>query len=315
MNSQLTTETTALIASQSLSLVEGTTPFPPKALYEFWSHGQEHIKRHRKKIEPLTNENFQTGIAEDELEAIFKDFFAEEMLIRIVTAIFTAADQRRNQCQAEPIARSLFLSLLEVKRLLLLVLVSEKHLSLDALKRINRSRRSIERWTDLLQGQLVLRYGIEEFAHDAARAKEFGEDQSSDANATRPVHVWDLILAGLRTSIPSGHSSETGDHWKRMLGAILACYPAECFNHSATMRSIHRIRIQRSGLHPETNPNRQPEHLNSLIGRSLVQTDSAENTSLNPQTNTNSTNSMIAPSNQSISFSTLRKRDSNESSS
>jgi len=173
LNSQLTAEATAQIASQSLLLVEGTTPFPSTALYDFWFHGQEHLKQRRKVFEPLTTEDIKREISEKELELIFKDFFTEEMLIRVITAVLTAADKKRNQCQAEPIARSLLLSFLEVKRLALTVLVSEKHLSLESLKRINRIRRSIERWTDLFLGQFVLRFGLGEFAHDVDRSKDF----------------------------------------------------------------------------------------------------------------------------------------------
>lgn len=315
MNSQNNAEVAALISAQSLSLVEGTKAFPPNVLYDFWIHGQEHLKQRRKVIEPLTSANLQKDYSEDELEVIFKDFFAEEMLIRIVTAVFTAADQRRNQCQAEPIARSLFLSFLDVKRLVLLVLVSEKHLSMDSLKRINRTRRTIERWTDLLLGQLVLRFGVEEFAHNISRAKDFGEDQSSQTNPTHPTQIWDLIKAGLRISFPSGDTSKTGDYWELMLGAIMACYPSECFNHSATMRSLHQTRIQRSGLHPETNPNRQPEYIHTQMNRSQANSHPDKNSSQNSSFKTNSNIANPVQNNQSISFSKLKKRNSTDSSS
>lgn len=308
MNSQLIAEVTALISAQSLSLVEGTQSFPPNALYDFWFHGQEHLKQHRKVIEPLTRANHQIDFSEDELEVILKDFFAEEMLIRIITTVFTAADQRRNQCQAEPIARSLFLSFLDVKRLVLLILVSEKHLSMDALKRVNRIRRTIERWTDLLMGQLVLKFGIEEFAHNISRAKEFGEDQLSQSNPPHPTQIWDLIKAGLRISFPSGITRKSGDDWELMLGAIMACYPSECFNHSATMKSLHLTRIQRSGLHPETNPNRQPEYLHKQMYRSKANSHQNENTSQNPSFNSNSNTSYPLQNNQPIGFFKLRKR-------
>lgn len=315
MNSQITAEVTALIASQSLSLIEGTRPFPPTALYDFWFRGQEHLKQRRKDFAPLTDENSQSEISEKDLEVIFTEFFAEEMLIRVAAAILTAADKRRNQCQAEPIARNLFLAFLEVKRLALVILVSEKYLNLEALKRINRTRRSIERWTDLLLGQLVLRFGLEEFAHDSARSLDFGEDQSSDLNANHPVQIWDLITAGLRISFPRDLSSKMGNQWELMLGAIMACYPSECFNHSSTMKSLYQIRMERSGLHPETTPNRLPEKFSTMIFSSPSKTELPESTILNPLSGTNSENSHSPLNNQSISFSKLRKRNPNESSS
>lgn len=315
MNSQLTAEAAALIASQSLSLVEGTISFPPNALTDFWFHGQEHLKQRRNAFEALTNEDLKPEISEIELELIFKDFFAEEMLIRVVTAVLTAADKRRNQCQAEPIARSLLLSFLEVKRMALVILVSEKHLSLESLKRINRIRRSIERWTDLFLGQFVLRFGLEEFAHDAARSRDFGEDQSSNLSTPHPVQTWDLITAGLRISFPSGLTSKIGDNWEIMLGAVMACFPPECFNQSATMKSLQQIRIERSGSHPETTPDRFPEYFNTLINRSQFKTHPQHKAFMNQPVKNNPASFSTLPNEQSISYSKLKKRKSDENSS
>ncbi|MFK7777872.1 MAG: hypothetical protein QM501_07075 [Gimesia sp.] len=317
MNSQFTAEVAALIASQSLSLVEGTKPFPPNTLYDFWFHGHEHLKERRHIFAPLATDDPSLDISEAEIEIIFKDFFAEEMLIRVVAAVLTAADKRRNQCQAEPIARNILLSFLEVKRLALIILVSEKCLSTESLKRINRIRRSIERWTDLLLGQFVLRYGLEEFAHDVARSKDFGEDQISNLNTPHPVQIWDLITAGLRISFPSGLTSKVSDHWEMMLGALMACYPAECFNQSATMKSLQQIRIERTGLHPETTPNRLPELLETMMYGSLFESSSQKQTFPNLPTN-KIPDTVSIPSNykgKSISYSNLRKRNLDETSS
>lgn len=265
LNSQITAEIAAVIASQSLSLIEGTAPFSSDVLCDFWYHGQEHLKLRRRVLEPLAKSDTPGDLSESELEAIFKDFFAEEMLIRVVTTVFAATDQKRKQCQAEPIARSLYLAFLDLKRVVLAVMVAENHLSLDALKRINTTRRSIERWTDLMLGQFVLRYNMQEFAHDPERARDFGEDQSTNLNAPSPVQTWDLITAGLRISFPAGLTSQSSDHWEKMLAAVMACYPEECFHQSAMMKSIQHIRIARSGLAAETHPDRVPELFRTLL--------------------------------------------------
>lgn len=317
LNSQFTAEVTALIASQSLSLVEGTKPFPPNTLYDFWFHAQEHLKERRQIIGPVATDDARPKISETELEILLKDFFAEEMLIRVVAAVFTAADKRRNQCQAEPIARNILLTFLEVKRSALTILVSENHLSVDSIKKTDRIRRSIERWTDLLLGQLVLRYGLEEFAHDVARAKEFGEDQISNLNTSQPVLIWDLITAGLRISFPSGLTSKVSQNWEMMLAALMACYPPDCFNHSATMKSLHQIRIERTGLHPETTPNRLPEKFDTLIYGSLFESNSQKITVPNQPTGKipEMPSSPAAFKGKSISYSKLKKRAQDGSSS
>ena len=310
MNSQLTAQVAALISAKSFSLVEGTEPFSPDTLCDFWFHGQEHVKDRRTVLKSLTQDESQIEASAEELEILFKDFFAEEMLIRIVTAIYTAADKRRQQCQAEPIARSLFLSFLDVKKLILNAMVAEQGLSTARLKRINTMRRSIERWTDLLLGQYVLRFDLDEYAHDAARSRDFGEDQISDLNTLDPGHAWNLITAGLNISFPAGLTSQTNAHWDAMLGAVLSCYPPESFNQSAMMKSLRQMRFERSGWHAETHPGQIPEKLYSLLHNSPQPAKSQ----MNPKPGKPFESGSSLSPNQAINFSQLRNRHSNESS-
>tara|TARA_R100001132_G_C3274155_1_gene96271 strand:+ start:5052 stop:5990 length:939 start_codon:yes stop_codon:yes gene_type:complete len=305
LNSQITAEITAVIASQSLALIEGTAPFSSDVLCDFWYHGQEHLKQRRRILEPLAQSDIPQDLSESELEVIFKDFFAEEMLIRIVTTVFAATDQKRKQCQAEPIARSLFLAFLDLKRVVLAVMVAENHLSLEALKRINRTRRSIERWTDLMLGQFVLRYNMQEFAHEPERARDFGEDQATNLNAPSPVQTWELITAGLRISFPAGLTSQSSDHWEKMLATIMACYPADCFHQSALMKSIQQIRISRSGFADETHPDRIPELFRIPLPGSAATTTKPPH--FKP-TGQKQQGIKATPPNQGISFSHLHKR-------
>tara|TARA_R110000868_G_scaffold100853_1_gene277468 strand:+ start:128966 stop:129904 length:939 start_codon:yes stop_codon:yes gene_type:complete len=307
LNSQITAEIAAVIASQSLSLIEGAGPFSSDTLCDFWYHGQEHLKLRRRVLEPLAQSDSPGELSESELEAIFKDFFAEEMLIRVVTTVLAVTDQKRKQRQAEPIARSLYLAFLDLKRIVLAVMVAENHLSLDALKRINTTRRSIERWTDLMLGQFVLRYNMQEFAHDPERSRDFGEDQSTNLNAPSPVQTWDLITAGLRISFPAGLTSQCSDHWEKMLAAIMACYPEECFHQSATMKSIQHIRIARSGLAAETHPGNIPELFRTLLPHT---SSSNQNHPHFKPADLKQQEPKSSPPKQGISFSHFHKRSS-----
>lgn len=312
MNSQLTAQVAALISSQSFSLVEGSDPFAPELLCDFWSHGQKHIKHRRATLDALIQSESKIEAAENELEIIFRDFFAEEMLIRVVTAIYTAADQRRGQCQAEPIARSLFLSFLDVKRIILKILVSEQGLSTETLKRINATRRSIERWTDMLLGQYVQRLGLDEFAHDVERARDFGEDQLSEQNAIHATQTWNLINAGLRVSFPSGLTSQTTADWESMLGAVLACFPADCFSQSATIKSLRQIRYERSGTDAESSPDGLPEIFRQrMLGLSISNVSPGK---MSKQISPSDSQKPAFSSSQSISFTQIRHRNQKESS-
>lgn len=313
MNSQQTAQVAALITSQSFSLVEGTESFSPETLCDFWFHGQEHVKHRRAALLEMSESAEKIAASQEELEIIFKDFFAEEMLVRIVTAIFTASDQRRGQCQAEPIARSLFLSFLDVKRIILKILVAEQGLSVESLKRINTTRRSIERWTDMLLGQYVRRFGLEEFAHDSARAADFGEDQLTQLNAPHAAQTWNLIAAGLQISFPAGVTCQSNEHWEAMLGAVLACFPSDCFSNSATIKSLRHLRYERSGRHAESTPDQLPEIFRQRMHNHSHSSGNAANSSLKPANQPDPQSSLFSQS-KAISFSQLRHRNSEESS-
>ena len=100
-----------------------------------------------------------------------------------------------------------------------------------------------------------------------------------------------------------------------MLGALMACYPPECFNQSATMKSIYQIRIERSGLHPETNPTRLPEDFETLMYHSLPKTSPANQDLLNQPANNLSDTPISNYTGQPISYSKLKKRNLDETSS
>src|SRR5690606_33057442 len=99
---------------------------------------------------------------------------------------------------------------------------------------LDRFRRRMERWTDALLGPLVAEYGIDEFAFDSQRAREFSRDGLQGPLRGAAERVMPLLLAGLSTAVPP---QATADQERMLLNlavvrSILSAYPADAFgNH------------------------------------------------------------------------------------
>lgn len=143
-------------------------------LFEFWGQGRQLTTDWLRRIDLLAN-NRQRHIALDYellLGTLAKEVFSIEVVARLFATILSALDRVRKAPEYRPIAENALFAIQQVRtRLLALVLSGdEQHASSD------RFRRRCERWTDLLIGPTLVRFGTAAFTHDARRSWEFGED-------------------------------------------------------------------------------------------------------------------------------------------
>ena len=126
-----------------------------------------------------------------------------EILTRVWAAVLAASDAARGVRKSEPIARNVLYGHMMCRHEFVSRILQLSWLDHHTLRAIDRIRKKAERWTDLLVGHLVCRFGVEDVAYDDLRALEFAR-QHLDQNITNPdSHVWSLILIGIRLAFPS----------------------------------------------------------------------------------------------------------------
>ncbi len=256
VNQRLLAEFTALVAAQASLVIEGPTPIADSLLWVYWQHSQGFLRRWRKTIEETANH--ADPVAGRLLLAAAGDVLVSEMLTRVWGAVLTARDLRQGTRHAKPIARSVLAAHQQCRVSVLRLLVNSKVFPVERLAELDRTRRRVERWTDVLVGPLVARYGEElaDFAFDKRRAHDFGADQSNARFQATSQPGWSFLMAGLRSAFPGevGSSVSTKDPTLPILRSVLASFPEDAFGSEGPIKSLRWARINRSGQSPECAP-------------------------------------------------------------
>jgi hypothetical protein len=253
VNQRLLAEFTALVAAEASLVIEGPTPISNGLLWVYWQHSQGLWRRWRKTIEDTANH--ADPVAGRLLLAAAKDVLVSEMLTRVWGAVLTACDLRRGTRHAEPIARSVLAAHGQCRVSVLRLLVHSQVLPIERLAELDRTRRRVERWTDVLVGPLVARFGEElaDFAFDQRRAHDFGSQQSPARFQATSQPAWSFLMAGLRSAFPgeAGMAVSTKDPTLPIMRSVLAAFPDDAFGSEGPIKSLRWARISRSGQNPE----------------------------------------------------------------
>lgn len=259
MNQRMVAEFSALVAAQAPLIIEGTIPLAEGPLCVYWQHSKTLWPRRRRELDELCSQ-LSGNDSSDRIQqvlAIAGDLLIGELLTRVAGAVLTACDRRQRLRRAEPIARSVLTVHQQCRASVLRLLLHSNHLPADELAELDRLRRRVERWTDVLIGPLVAHYGNElaDFAFDPRRARDFGEDQSQArfGSASRPA--WSFLLAGLRSAFPSTPlQASSSDPTLPILRSIMALFPEDAFHREGPIQSVQQTRIARASDHSEGPP-------------------------------------------------------------
>ncbi|MES2791963.1 MAG: hypothetical protein V4719_20280 [Planctomycetota bacterium] len=256
MNNRQTVEIAALISAFSPHIVEGREPLPAGMLEKFWDRSQRRLKlwlaavtqyqRQYSRVAP--NEHAQLW---RDLEPILEEILTSEVLTRVWCATLTARDQAQGTRITEPIARHVLIGQLDARKRALQLLVTDTTLGFEQLTKIDRIRRRVERWTDLLLGHLVESYRVDDFAFDPVRAREFGSQQLLQSNERPRDQTWVLLLVGLQMAFPESPTPLPHELLQGEIAAsILACFPPSAFQAAGPFRPIiERGRQTHEDLH------------------------------------------------------------------
>lgn len=259
MNQRLVAEFTALVAVQAPLIIEGTSPLTEGPLWVFWQHSKTLWPRRRHELEQLCS---ASPTADDDhrthrILAAASDVLVGELLTRVAGAVLTACDRRLRLRRAEPIARNVLAVHQHCRATVLRMLSHSNCLPADQLAELDRLRRRVERWTDVLLGPMIARYGDElaVFAFDPRRARDFGEEQFQARFRSTAQPAWSFLLAGLHSAFPDNQPGlASNDPTLPILRSILALFPNDAFQSEGPIQSLRQSRIARASQHAETSP-------------------------------------------------------------
>ena len=259
VNQRLVAEFAAMVAAQAPLIIEGTTPLAEGPLCVYWQHSKTLWPRHSRELEELCSQSDAKPVSNriPRMLAIASDLLVGELLTRVAGAILTACDRRQRLRRGEPIARNVLAVHQQCRASVLRVLLHSTSVPADKLAELDRLRRRVERWVDVLLGPLVSHYGNElsDFAFDPRRARDFGDEQSQARFQSISQPRWSFLLAGLRTAFPSDPSAiSRNDPSMPIVRSILALFPDNVFQAEGPIQSLRQSRVSRSSEQTERPP-------------------------------------------------------------
>jgi hypothetical protein len=253
-------EFVAIISADSPNLIEAAVPISDESLrrYQHWTKLRigdwlsrlDNLPRQITAVPALNRADVWK-----QSEPVLIDILAGGLVARVWGAVLTACDRNRHTFSAEKLAREMLAEQMIVQQRVLRLMVDGPYLTLERVVRLDRTRRKIERWSDLLAGHVIRRYGLADFAFDVERALDFGAEQLDIIEPLRES-IWDIYFVCLRSNfpdvpLPGGDQAQWRDEIFR---SILSSLSATLFFDDGRLRSVRLQRLLNSSTLPEGPP-------------------------------------------------------------
>jgi hypothetical protein len=264
----------ALISAHSPNLIEAGGEIPMDALQRYWDCSREQARLW------IADLNHHANLADDDsaadhaaivrrCEPLLADILAGGMTTRVWGAVLSACDQSTGIESGSLIAEGVLTQQNLVWNHLLRWLMDHPTIPVEEAARFDHLRRRVERWTDVLIGHLVHKFGVVQFAFDPDRARDFGEEQLADTWSGRDLQVWDLYLTCLRTAFPPLTLPGGRPRYLREenLRQMLASLPRDLFEDGGTFKSVWYRRLESSPSQIDQLPAALRKRLDERLSR------------------------------------------------
>lgn len=178
----------------------------------------------------------------DPLCPVIEEILVSEILTRTIAGILSAQGKHHGEKAACLFGSTLFLEHQAARQQALVQMVNMADAHNPLVRKLDKIRRTAERWTDILLGPLAARYALGDLPFDVARSRDYG--QSMLPYLTTPAGSG-LYAAGLRLAFPEtliGVPSHAGFH-REMAAAVLGVLPAELFERDGGLLPLRTFRL------------------------------------------------------------------------
>lgn len=247
-------ELAAVMAHHGPALLYRHASVPPEAVSCYWT-----ASRQRQDLWHQSLIRFDRAVDQADpfrmrgwwLEhvGVLEEIFVSELLTRVIAAIADGVDRASGRDEFSPIAQAIYLSHLDVRNRVQALILDRRGCTVYDAIRLNRLRRTTERWIDVLIGQLagcdreLVRYGI-----DINRTALHANDSDwRTPSPERETIKW-LIRASMADSIRRKVATQPSlPHANRSVAdSVLLILRPDLFDSVGTLKSLclHRIENQ-----------------------------------------------------------------------
>jgi len=221
---------------------------PAGAIERYWAVSKCRLDRWQRVLAPWSQpQSHNLRRTWPRARAVAEEILVSEVLTRTWTAAAAAYDRSRGIDEAYPVAHATFLGHQEARRQALRLIVDGPGVEVAEAVELNRLRRRLERWCDVLLAYLRPHVEVSELAFESDRVDDFAADLPIGGISTGMSLAWQLMFASMRSSFASFETMRipNGDLNRIIAGSVLGCLSDELFDATGLAKSLWLERISR----------------------------------------------------------------------
>ncbi len=259
MHCVLTADLAALMSEHGLAILRTRELIPSEAITQYWTSTRNRFElwhqtlaRYRRAEE--SGDVLQLRQWWKDHAGVLEEILVTEMLTRVIAAIGAGLDDPHEDDEVSPITHAVHLSHLEARNRVQRIMLLGRGNSVHQAIRLNRLRRTVEHWTDLLVGRVAAdsmkpaKYGInvhrtEQFASET-RAQGFGSLSRTSARLLN-VAMHESIRRQTDTQVALPQANQL------VASSVLMMLRPDLFDSVGILKSLWLHRLQSGTDHAD----------------------------------------------------------------
>ncbi|MEZ6087131.1 MAG: hypothetical protein R3C05_03680 [Pirellulaceae bacterium] len=251
MHAVLLADLAALIALHGPRMLKPKDAVPPAALQQYWIATRDRSSRWHSimgKYHQYDRNGDTLGMRAwwEEHLSTMEEILVSEILTRVYAGLGHGLDAGAFEPEIGPVVHSVHLTHLEARNRVLGIMIAGRGASTEVTARLNQLRKTVERWTDVLVGQIAVSYPeASRYGTVLERTLTFADDSAEYSPQLRQTHGW-FLSAAMRDSLSRQMSPHPAfpEENSRVCDAVLVCLRPDMFESLGTLQSLwlHRLR-------------------------------------------------------------------------
>ena len=257
MHSILLADLAALVAQHGPAILYRSESIPNEALAGYWAS-----TRNRFDLWHQAMARYQRALSTGNAVAmrrwwrdhlvLLEEVLVSEILTRVVAALGGEMDLIRAQSEMAPVTDAVHRNHIEARARVQAVMLNGSGCSVPDAVRLNRLRRGVERWIDVLIGRMSVADSIRvQYAVGPERAQCYAEEvRDCGLGATRETANW-LMNAALHDMLSrrTGPRAALPRSNRQVADSVLSMLRPELFDGIGTLKSLWLHRVQQEADH------------------------------------------------------------------
>jgi hypothetical protein len=204
-------ELSSAIVTNASELITCQPRLAARAMESYWVQSKVRSDHWTKAINDysracVAGSVTERAVAWQQIRPVLEEILASEILTRVWCATICHVDNGPTRGEFAPIARSVLMSHHESRNRALNTMVYGQGSTLSDAVTLNRLRRRVEKWNDVLIGGLLVQFDSRAYAFDVNRAQAYAKELTDEQRDLRQCAAWESLRTSLTAAFQTGIS-------------------------------------------------------------------------------------------------------------